>query len=195
MASNWFFGRGGQKIGPFTAHQMQQLAALGMVKPEDHLLEDGATKWVGATTLTWLSFSRGNQQYFLNVSGKAYGPYTSQQVRAALLSGRLPPETPACPQGAKQWLPLQQMTEFRSSVPTAVKESEVPSRIGGPTMTREEAELYLAGKRGDALARLVALLQDIRKRFMNNPSIQEVIGRNIRDLLELREKGNIVPAR
>lgn len=192
MANSWYFGRAGQKIGPFTTHQMQQLASLGMVKPEDHLLEEGVTKWVAATSLPWLTFSQGSQNYVLHLFGKEYGPYATQQVRAALLSGRVAPTTPARPEDGKQWLPLQQLTEFRNSLPTVIKEPEAPSRVGGASMTREEAELYLAGKKGDSLARLVFVLQGIRKKFVNNPPMQELMGKNIHDLLEIREKGNIL---
>lgn len=195
MTSNWFFARNGQKIGPFTAHQIQQLAALGMVKPDDHLLEEGMAKWTAATALPWLTFTQGAQKYLLRLFGKDYGPYTVQQVRAALLSGRVPQDTPACPQNGKQWLPLKQLTEFQNSLATTVKLAEEPpppSRIGGATMTREEAELYLAGKQGDSLAKLVFTLQGIRKRFADNPTMQEIIGKNIHDLLEIRERGNIL---
>jgi hypothetical protein len=191
MASNWYIGRNKQKIGPFTPHQIQQLASLGMVKAEDHLLEDGSDKWVGAKSLSWLAFTQGAEQYHLTLFGKPYGPYTTQQVRVALLSGNISPDTPACPKDGKHWLPLRQMTEFSKSLPTTVRESDAPSRVGGAKMSREEAELYLAGKRGDSLAKLVVTLQDIRKRFSDNPSMQELIGKNIHDLLALREKENI----
>jgi GYF domain 2 len=193
MANNWFIGRNKEKIGPFTSHQIQQLASLGMVKAEDHLLEEGAAKWVAATSLPWLAFAQGAEQYVLTLFGKRYGPYTAQQVRVALLSGNISPDTPACPQNGKDWLPLRQMTEFCRSLPTTVKESDAPSRVGGPTMSREEAELYIAGKHGDSLAKLVFTLQEIRKRFADNPGMQDLIGKNIRDLLEAREKGNLVP--
>jgi hypothetical protein len=191
MAGNWFIGRNKEKIGPFTAHQIQQLASLGMVKAEDHLLNDGVSKWVTATSLPWLVFTQDAEQYLLTLFGKTYGPYTPQQVRIALLSGRISPDTPGCPQGSKHWVPLRQMTEFCKSLPTTVKESEAPSRVGGETMSREEAELYLAGKSGDSLAKLVCTLQGIRKRLSDNPTLQELIGKNIRDLLDMREKGNI----
>ena len=194
MAGNWFIGRNKQKIGPFTPHQIQQLASLGMVKAEDHLLEDGTAKWVPAPSLSWLAFSQGAERYLLTLFGKPYGPYTTQQVRVALLSGRISPDTPACPQSGTSWLPLRQMTEFSKSLPTTVKDSEAPSRVGGATMSREEAELYMAGKHGDSIAKLVCTLQGIRKRFPDNPAMQELIGKNITDLLALRERENVVPA-
>jgi hypothetical protein len=193
MPNNWFLGRNGQKIGPFTQHQVQQLASLGMVKPEDHLLAEGSTKWIASSSLTWLATTQASQKYLLALFGKTYGPYTAQQVRGALLSGRIAPTTSACPHNSKQWTPLQEMSEFRHSVPTTVKESEAPSRVGGGNMSREEAELYLAGKQGDSLARLVFTLQQMRKSYADNVSMQEIIGKNIADLLEIRESGSQLP--
>jgi hypothetical protein len=193
MASEWYLGRNGQKIGPFSVHQIQQLASLGMVKSEDHLLAEGATKWVAATSLPWLAFTKDGNKYFLTLFGAVYGPYAAQQVRGALLSGRVAPTTPACPQGSTQWRPLQEMSEFRHSVPTTVKESEAPSRVGGGTMTREEAELYLAGKHGDSLAKLVFTLQQMRKKYADHPSMQQILNKNIEDLLEIREGGARMP--
>lgn len=195
MTSNWFFARTSQKVGPFTVHQIQQLAALGMLTAADHLLEEGSSKWVAASSLPWLTFSQGSQKYLLRMFGKDYGPYTLQQVRAALLSSRVPRDTPARPQEGQQWRPLHLMTEFQHALATTVKTAEPAapaSRIGGATMTREEAELYLAGKQGDSLAKLVYTLQLIRKRFTDNPAMQEILDKNIHDLLDLREKGNIL---
>ena len=193
MADNWYLGRNGQKIGPFSVHQIQQLASLGMVKAEDHLLAEGANKWVAAASLPWLVFTRDGNKYFLTLFGAVYGPYAAQQVRGALLSGRVPPTTPACPQGSTQWHALQDMSEFRHSVPTTVKESEAPSRVGGAKMSREEAELYLAGKHGDSLAKLVFTLQQLRKKYADHASMQQIISKNIDDLLEIRESGARLP--
>jgi hypothetical protein len=193
MANNWYLGKDGQRIGPFTVHQIQQLASLGLVKSEDHLLEEGVSRWVSAGSLSWLRFSRRSQKYNLSLFGTVYGPYTTEQVRGALLSGHIAPATPACLHDGKQWQPLRDMSEFRHSVPTTVKESDAPSRVGGGTMTREEAELYLAGKHGDSLAKLVFLLQQMRKNYASNLSMQQIISKNIQDLLAIRESGMRLP--
>jgi hypothetical protein len=189
MGSNWYLGRDGQKIGPFTAHQIQQLASLGMVKSEDHLLAEGAARWVAAASLAWIGFDKGGERYFLSLFGSTYGPYTAQQIRGALLSGKIAPTTPACPQDNKQWRPLREMSEFCHSVPTTVKESEAPSSVDKATMSRSEAELYLAGKQGDSIAKLVFVLQQMRKRYGENPSMEQIISKNIADLLAIRESG------
>jgi hypothetical protein len=189
MGSNWYLGKDGQKIGPFTAHQIQQLASLGMLKSEDHLLAEGATKWVAAASLPWIGFNRDGERYFLSLFGSTYGPYTAQQIRGAMLSGRIAPTTSACPQSTNQWRPLREMSEFCHSVPTTVKESEAPSSVDRATMSRSEAELYLAGKQGDSIAKLVFVLQQMRKRYAENPSMQQIINKNIDDLLAIRESG------
>jgi hypothetical protein len=121
--------------------------------------------------------------------GSTYGPYTAQQIRGALLSGKIAPTTSACPQDTKQWRPLREMSEFCHALPTTVKESEAPSSVDKATMTRSEAELYLAGKQGDSLAKLVFVLQQMRKRYAENPSMEQLISKNIADLLAIRESG------
>jgi hypothetical protein len=189
---SWYFGRNKEKIGPFTVHQIQQLASLGMVTAADHLLAEGSKTWVAATTLPWLRFSQGGEKYRLALFGKEYGPYTVQQIRAALLSGRISADAPARPQNGTRWIPVGQMSEFSNSLPTTVKEAEQSSRVGGSDMSREEAEFYLAGKRGDSIAKLVFTLQQIRKRFSDNPAMTETINKSIADLIAFRSKGEDV---
>ena len=51
MTTNWYIARNKQKFGPFTTHQLQQLAILGLVQFTEHVLAEGARKWVAVTSI------------------------------------------------------------------------------------------------------------------------------------------------
>jgi hypothetical protein len=88
-----------------------------MVTAVDHLLEEGSKTWVAATALPWLRFSQGGEKYRLALFGKEPGPYTVQQICAALLSGRISADTSARPQNGTRWIPIGQMSELSNSLP------------------------------------------------------------------------------
>jgi hypothetical protein len=193
MASNWFIAYKGQKIGPFTLYQVRQLAAFHLVLPTDHVLEEGAARWVPAASLTWLNFAPVHQNFYVYASGHAHGPYDAEQIRAALMAGKIPPETLVCPQLEKeQWCQVQFLPEFQSSLPTMLDMPRKTGKRGVKSLSKEEAELHLAGKRGDSLARLISSLLEMRRTHVGNENLLEIIDKNIQALKEKRAQGSVL---
>lgn len=189
MSAHWYFARHKQRLGPFSWNQLRQLAAFGLLHQADHVWQEGTPKWHQASAVEGL-FPRQTslKQYRVSVAGQAYGPYSSDQVRIYLLAGRLPATTLAHTPGMVQWLPLTDIAEFSPYVPRPPDSKAVLMLNESWDMTREEAELHLAGKGGDAIARLVSKLMDLKRRFPDHATLQESLDTNIQYLLELREQ-------
>ena len=85
-AARWFIARNKEKVGPFSAGDMQQLARYGLLQPEEHVLVDGATKWVPASSVPGLFRAVADKKYWLQLEGQTRGPFVADQVRAAFES-------------------------------------------------------------------------------------------------------------
>jgi hypothetical protein len=190
--SNWFIARDKHKFGPFSAAQLRQMAVLGLVGATDHLLEEGAAKWVPATTVAGLFPAVGDRpkSYWLLVEGKALGPYPAERIRVSLLRGLLAEDTLACVEGGTAWLPLCQLPEFGACLTPTPRSSHAQLGLGSRhlELSEEESRLHLAGKQGDRIARLISTLLDLARRYRDNPALTQVIERNIQDLKVIRER-------
>ena len=190
--SNWYVGRNKRKLGPFSFTQLQQLAALGMIEPTEHVLQEGADRWAVASSVAGLfATADGPQQYWLFLGGKGQGPYPADRIQVDLMRRQLPPETLACAVGGKEWVALGQLEEFRACVPSAPRSSHAQL---GPDSSRvdlseEESRLYLAGKQGDLIARLICSLLDMKRKYHDDPSLVALLDRNIHDLKVIRGQG------
>lgn len=54
MASEWFYRKGSEKLGPFSAADMRRLAASGDISGDDLVWKTGAPEWVKASRITGL---------------------------------------------------------------------------------------------------------------------------------------------
>jgi hypothetical protein len=189
MAANWYFARLKQKLGPFSWKQLRQLAAFGLLQRSDYVLQEGAAKWLEAGTIDGL-FPRETtlKEYRLSVSGQSYGPYRADQVRIFLLAGRLPGTTLAHAPGMAKWQPVTEIDDFAGYAPRSPESRAVLVAEQSHVLSQQEAELHLAGKSGDAIARLVSRLLDLKRRFVNNTTLQHSLDQNIEQLLALREQ-------
>ncbi len=176
-AVHWYIARNKQRVGPFTPGELQQLAAHGLLRPEEMLWAEGQSKWVAASGLPWLFPPPGQKRYWLSVAGQARGPYAAEQIRAALAARQVGAETLACPEGERQWTPLAQCAEFRASALADFTPSQ--ARLLAGSMDVEEAEAYLAGKSGDDLARLLSTLLELKKRHSDNATLAESLEKSI----------------
>ena len=52
--SNFYIARNGKQSGPFTSEQLTQMAASGMVSPDDQIAQQGGSKWVAASVVPGL---------------------------------------------------------------------------------------------------------------------------------------------
>jgi hypothetical protein len=190
MAANWYFARHKQKLGPFSWEQLRQLAAFDLLGRGEYVWQEGTPRWRPAGSVEGLCPRETTvKEYRVAVGRQAYGPYTSDQVRLFLLAGRLPPATLAHAPGMAQWLPLTEIPEFTAYVPRPSDSRAVLVADEAKEMSRLEAELHLAGKRGDGAARLVSQLLDLKRRCAGNPTLERSLDQNIAKLLELRQQG------
>jgi len=189
MAANWYFARHKQKLGPFSWNQLRQLATFGLLQRQDHVWEEGTRKWREAGAVDGL-FAReaAGKEYRLAIAGQGYGPYSGDQIRIFLMAGRLPATTMAHAEDMPQWLPLADIPEFAACVPRSSDSNAILVMEREQQISKEEAELHLAGKTGDPIARLVSRLMDLKRRFSQNPSLEESIDKNIKHLMALREQ-------
>jgi hypothetical protein len=189
MAANWYFARHKQKLGPFSFNQLRQLATFGLLQRTDHVLEEGTRQWREAGGVEGLIAKEpGGTEYHLAVAGKTYGPYTADQIRIYLMAGRLTATTLAYAKDKTKWVPLTEFAEFAACMPRTSESNAVLVLDKGPDISKEEAELHLAGKTGDPMARLISRLMDLKRQFSRNPSLEESIDRNIKHLMALREQ-------
>ncbi|MBI2807482.1 MAG: DUF4339 domain-containing protein [Planctomycetes bacterium] len=47
----WYYAKDGKKLGPFSVHQLKELAAKGQLGPADLVWKNGMAKWIPATSI------------------------------------------------------------------------------------------------------------------------------------------------
>jgi hypothetical protein len=191
MALRWYIARNKEKVGPFSAGDLRQLAGYGLLKPGEFLWTEGAAKWVEAVSVPGLFPGAGQKKYWLALAGKTRGPYFPDQIQAGLTTRQFNFETRARVDGASQWLPLGQIDEFKGFVPPPVSPSRAQLLTG--SLELEEAEIHLAGKTGDPLARLISTLMDLKRNYAHNPSLVESLDATINALQTRREETASAP--
>lgn len=185
-ALRWYIARNKEKVGPFSAIDLRQLASYGLLKSGEYLWAEGAAKWVEAASVPGLFPAAGQKKYWLAVAGQRRGPYFADQIRAGLTTRQFNLETMSCAEGASQWQPLGQIDEFKDFVPAPVSPSRAQLLTGSLEM--EEAEIHLAGKGGDLLAKLISTLMDLRRNYAHNPTLVEGLDSTIQALQTRREE-------
>jgi hypothetical protein len=129
----------------------------------------------------------GQKRYWLSVAGQTRGPFLVDQVRAALAGRQIGLDTLACPEGETKWQALSEFVEFRRSALSAGVSSQ--ARLLAGNLDAEEAELYLAGKGGDALARLISTLMVLKKNYSDHAALAESLEKSIQVLKARRDQG------
>src|SRR5262249_25883756 len=163
----WYVARHGQKVGPFAPAELKQMAAAGLLQPEELIWAEGMREWLPASRFAVLFPGPNQKRYWLSLAGKTRGPCYMGQLPASRAAGHLTADAQVCPEGDTQWVPLRQVTELERP-PVG---STSPSQAGllSNTLDAEQAELYLAGKSGDLLARLISTLTELRQKYAANP--------------------------
>ncbi len=179
-AVSWYIARDGQKVGPFTPSDLKQLACAGLLLPTELIWSEGMPKWVEASRFVALFPAGGQKRYWLSQSSKTRGPFPADLIRAALAGKLIDLETLACPEGDTTWAALSQFPEFRQSALSSGTSSQ--ARLLAGTLDAEEAELYLAAKDGDAIARLISTLIDLKKTYAGNAGLLDSLERSIQVL-------------
>jgi hypothetical protein len=184
-ALHWYITHDGHRLGPFRPPELEQLATAGLLRPTDLLWTEGLSGWMEASRFPALFPPTGQKRYWLSLAGQTRGPYALERIRLAVAARQVTADTPACPEGDTRWAPLGQMTEFRGQSTTA---NSSQARLVTVSLGAEEAELYLAGKQGDDLAKLISTLLDMKKSYATNPVLVETLTRSIAVLQAKREE-------
>jgi hypothetical protein len=187
MGAHWYIAHAGQRLGPFTGAELKLLVTSGLLLPADAIWTEGFKDWVEASRFAALFPAANQQRYWLSLAGKTRGPFPADRIRAALAARQqVALDTPACREGTTQWLPLGQIAEFRDSPPASGTSSSQGRLLTG-SLDAEEAELYLAGKGGDAGAKLISTLMGMKKIYAGNPALVGVLDKSIEVLKGQRE--------
>src|SRR5262245_17507520 len=185
--ARWFIARNKERVGPFSAADMQQLARFGLLKADEHVWVEGATRWVLAREVPGLFRPAGAKKYWLALSGRTQGPYVAEQVKAGLNALQFTIEVPACTDEDRTWRPLNQLVEFKDFKLDTDPLTSSQARMLTGSLEFEEAALHMAGKAGDDLARLISIFMDIRRSCTKNPALLESIDATITALRAKRE--------
>jgi len=184
-APRWYIARKKERVGPFAASDLKQLASCGLLKPAEYVWPEGAAKWIEAATMPGLFPPRGEKKYWLSLAGETRGPYVSEQIRVALANRQLNIHTLVRAEDGTQWQPLGDFSELRS-LASAVRPSM--AQLFTSTLDIEEATLHLAGKSGDALAKLICTLIDLKRNYAHNTALVEHLDETIQILQSKRDK-------
>jgi hypothetical protein len=187
-AARWFIARDKVKVGPFSAADLKQLASFGLVQPGDHVWLDGATKWVLASSVPGLFPGAAVKKFWLVHAGQTHGPFVPDQIRAGLNAHQFTLTTQACADSDRQWMPLGHHAEFRDFKLETVALSPSYARLLVGSLEFDEATLHLAGKSGDALAKLISTLMDIKRTYAANAALVENVDATIAVLRAKREE-------
>jgi hypothetical protein len=196
MGAQWYIAQAGARVGPFSAAELKLLATSGLLKPADSVWTEGLKDWVEAARFAALFPTDNQARYWLTVAGKSRGPFPADRIRAALTARQIPADTPACREGSSEWVPLRQLAEFRAAAaaperPPASGAGVSQARLLTGTLDAEEAALYLAGKSGDATARLISTLIGLKKAYASNPALVGMLEKSIQVLKAGRAQAGV----
>jgi hypothetical protein len=186
-APRWYIARNKVKVGPFSGSDIKQLAACGLLKPAEYIWPEGAKKWVEAGSVPGLFPRQGQKRFWVHVGGLTRGPFVADQVRAGLNARQFNLDVQTWTDDATQWQPLRQLAEFHDFTPTAVVSPSRAQLLLG-SLDLEEAALHLAGKSGDADAKLLSTLMDLRRTYAHNASLVETLDTTIGVLQAARKE-------
>jgi hypothetical protein len=54
MATEWFYTKGDEEIGPVASKELKRMAGIGVLQPSDRIWKEGMPEWVPASTVTGL---------------------------------------------------------------------------------------------------------------------------------------------
>src|SRR5262245_39526241 len=127
MASNYFYTRNNQTMGPVSSKDLRQLASLGYLKPTDMVMKEGY-KWKPAGEIPGLFGTAppppsakpsaapppaaNTASWYYALDGQPLGPCTADQIKSLLKSGELGAEDSIWREGMGEWLPISQVPEF-----------------------------------------------------------------------------------
>lgn len=193
-AERWFIARDKIKVGPFSAGDLKQLARVGVLRTDEHVWLEGAGKWVEAGSLPGLFPNAEEARYWVVVGGQTRGPFVAAQIRAGLNAHQFTLETQACAVDNRQWVKLGQLDEFRDFRWETLPLTPSRAQLMVSALEFDEAALHLAGKSGDATAKLISTLLDIKRNCASNPALAQSLEATVAALRARRgELENIIP--
>jgi hypothetical protein len=126
MASNYYYTRNNQTMGPVSSKDLRQLASLGYLKPTDMVMKEGY-KWKPAGEIPGLFGTAppaagavpaavpvaSNQPcWYYALDGQPLGPCSADQIKSLIKSGDLDAEDCVWREGMAEWLPIEKIPEF-----------------------------------------------------------------------------------
>ncbi len=112
-AEEWFCRIGGAQLGPFLPHQMQRMAQVGAIRPEELVRPGTRNEWFRASSIKGLTFaSSGTRWWWLARDHKSAVPCGEAKLAELLETEAVEPTTVACPTGGDHWKPLYQWPVF-----------------------------------------------------------------------------------
>jgi hypothetical protein len=143
MADQWYFARGKEKFGPFTAAKLKELAAQGRLLPTDMLHKEGMPKWVPASSVKGL-FAANSVVKSPPALPTASPPATSPPARQEAKPSTSAPAAPAVVSGAAALLgSVKSLFSRKPPEPKAQVVSPVPVSVV-PASQSQAATLTLA---------------------------------------------------
>jgi len=111
--SRYWYARDGKQFGPCTSKQLRALARQGTLRPQDHVMREGDTKWTQAAKVRGL-FTAPREKavlsgpvFFYLHQGKQCGPVSLKQLQASAAAGKLQPEDLIWQEGTPAWAPAR----------------------------------------------------------------------------------------
>jgi hypothetical protein len=96
MSTEWYYVKAGQRYGPISREQLDELAGGGQIGPQDMVWKEGMSEWIGAGKVEGL-FGASAGQYATPQEIGYYNPVGSLPARTAVILRGM--ATPTGPQG------------------------------------------------------------------------------------------------
>ena len=134
-----------------------------------------------------------DSKWFVYIGDHAEGPFSAEQIEAALTAGKLAPGFLAWTRGMQDWLPLEQIEELRIHILEANEQSKSgPKRVGTltelmalPRANEERSDWIGPAERARALAEAERVLQKMEseRKSREQREFQSDVGRQARTVL------------
>jgi hypothetical protein len=184
MATEWFYYRGEEKVGPVSQEQLKELASSGELLPESMIWKEGLDKPVPARKVkglfAWAATPNGTplpqaaaaasppplgKQWYYAQGGNRQGPVGEDQLKGLVKSGQVSRSIKVWCEGMSNWMTINEIPELAPSVggppPLTAPALTVPA--GPPPLdasAKSDAET-------DFMSKLLTNVRDPASRYLN----------------------------
>ncbi len=115
----FYVARNGVEIGRFNEAILKDSFVKGILSPDDDVFCTGMAGWVKLGTIIQSEAPEtARRYYYLDHSKVNRGPLSIDLLCSQIEDGRIPPDALICMEGENEWMPANELHDFRATLET-----------------------------------------------------------------------------